>query len=80
MHRSYQIARCFRDEDLRADRQPEFTQVDVEMSFVENDEVIDMMEDVMAETLAAVGVEHAFPLERMQYVEAMEKAADGTKE
>lgn len=73
IERYYQIARCFRDEDLRADRQPEFTQVDVEMSFVENDEVIDMMEDVMAETLAAVGVEHAFPLERMQYVEAMER-------
>lgn len=73
IERYYQIARCFRDEDLRADRQPEFTQVDVEMSFVENDEVIDMMEDVMAETLAAVGVEHAFPLERMQYAEAMER-------
>lgn len=73
IERYYQIARCFRDEDLRADRQPEFTQVDVEMSFVEDDEVIDMMEDVMAETLAAVGVEHAFPLERMQYAEAMER-------
>ncbi len=73
IERYYQIARCFRDEDLRADRQPEFTQVDVEMSFVENDEVIDMMEDVMRETLAAVGVEHAFPLRRMQWSEAMER-------
>lgn len=73
IERYYQIARCFRDEDLRADRQPEFTQVDVEMSFVENDEVIDMMEDVMRETLAAVGVEHTFPLRRMQWSEAMER-------
>ena len=73
IERYYQIARCFRDEDLRADRQPEFTQVDVEMSFVENDEVIDMMEDVMRETLAAVGVEHPFPLKRMPWSEAMER-------
>ena len=73
IERYYQIARCFRDEDLRADRQPEFTQVDIEMSFVEGDDVIDMMEDVMAETLAAVGVEHEFPLQRMQYSEAMDR-------
>ena len=73
VERYYQIARCFRDEDLRADRQPEFTQVDIEMSFVQGDDVIDMMEDVMKETLEAVGVEHPFPLERMQYSEAMER-------
>ena len=73
IERYYQIARCFRDEDLRADRQPEFTQVDIEMSFVQGDDVIDMMEDVMAETLEAVGVEHPFPLPRMQYAEAMER-------
>ena len=73
IERYYQIARCFRDEDLRADRQPEFTQVDIEMSFVQGDDVIDMMEDVMAETLEAVGVEHSFPLPRMQYAEAMER-------
>ena len=73
IERYYQIARCFRDEDLRADRQPEFTQVDIEMSFVHGDDVIDMMEDVMQETLEAVGVEHAFPLQRMQYSEAMDR-------
>ena len=73
VERYYQIARCFRDEDLRADRQPEFTQVDIEMSFVQGDDVIDMMEDVMKETLEAVGVEQPFPLQRMQYAEAMER-------
>lgn len=73
IERYYQIARCFRDEDLRADRQPEFTQVDIEMSFVHGDDVIDMMEDVMKETLAEVGVKHKFPLQRMQYSEAIER-------
>ena len=73
VERYYQIARCFRDEDLRADRQPEFTQVDIEMSFVEGEDVMDMMEGVMSEVLAAVGVEHQFPLQRMPYAEAMER-------
>lgn len=73
VERYYQIARCFRDEDLRADRQPEFTQVDIEMSFVKGEDVMVMMEDVMAETLKAVGVEHTFPLQRMQYSEAMDR-------
>ncbi|NGM17466.1 aspartate--tRNA ligase [Eggerthellaceae bacterium zg-887] len=73
IERYYQIARCFRDEDLRADRQPEFTQVDVEMSFVEGDDVIVMMEGVLQETLAAVGIDHEFPLRRMPYAEAMDR-------
>lgn len=71
VERYYQIARCFRDEDLRADRQPEFTQVDIEMSFVDQDDVMKMMEDVMAEVLGELGIKHEFPLPRMCFAESM---------
>ena len=73
IERYYQIARCFRDEDLRADRQPEFTQVDIEMSFVTGEDVVDMMEGVFQEVLGELGVEQQFPLQRMPYTEAMER-------
>ncbi|MEG1517410.1 MAG: aspartate--tRNA ligase [Raoultibacter sp.] len=73
IERYYQIARCFRDEDLRADRQPEFTQVDIEMSFVNQDDVMTMMEDVMSNVLSAVDVKHEFPLQRMSYAESMDR-------
>jgi len=70
--RYYQIARCFRDEDLRADRQPEFTQLDVEMSFVEEDDVLEVIEAVMSAVFAAGGFElPAPPWPRMSYEQAM---------
>jgi aspartyl-tRNA synthetase len=73
IERYYQIARCFRDEDLRADRQPEFTQVDIEMSFVTEDDIISMMEDVMHEVMKEASVDLAVPLRRMPYAEAMDR-------
>ena len=73
IERYFQIARCSRDEDLRADRQPEFTQVDIEMSFVTEDDVMTMMEGVMHEVFAAVGLDLEVPLQRMPYAEAMER-------
>ncbi len=73
VERYFQIARCFRDEDLRADRQPEFTQVDIEMSFVTEDDVMTMMEGVLQEVFKAVGLELDTPLRRMAYQEAMDK-------
>ncbi|HEV2776378.1 MAG TPA: aspartate--tRNA ligase, partial [Solirubrobacteraceae bacterium] len=70
--RYFQIARCFRDEDLRADRQPEFTQLDLEMSFVEEDDVIDVNERLMAKVFAVSGLDiQPPPYERMTYDEAM---------
>jgi len=70
--RYFQIVKCFRDEDLRADRQPEFTQVDVEMSFVDEDEVIAVTEGMMQKLLKDVmGIETEIPFERMTYDEAL---------
>ncbi len=70
----FQIARCLRDEDLRADRQPEFTQLDVEMSFVEQDDVLTVMEGLAAEIFrTCLGIELALPLPRIGYAEAMAK-------
>ncbi|AEB07561.1 aspartyl-tRNA synthetase [Coriobacterium glomerans PW2] len=72
VERYYQVAKCYRDEDLRADRQPEFTQVDVEMSFVTEDDVICEMEDVLLEAFTQVGVGFPAPLRRIPYWEAMD--------
>lgn len=67
----FQIARCYRDEDFRADRQPEFTQLDIEMSFVDQEDVIEMMEALVRAMWATIGVEVQTPLPRMTYAEAM---------
>jgi len=69
----YQIAKCFRDEDLRADRQPEFTQVDMEMSFVNQDDVIKMTEGLIEKAFEAAGVEVKAPFRRITYKEAMDR-------
>ena len=71
LERYYQIARCYRDEDFRADRQPEFTQLDVEMSFVEQDDVVAVAEDVLAALWELVGYEVPRPIPRMTYADAM---------
>ncbi|MBD5509744.1 MAG: aspartate--tRNA ligase [Lachnospiraceae bacterium] len=72
--RYFQIARCFRDEDLRADRQPEFTQVDMELSFVDVDDVIDATERMVQRVCKdAIGVEVKLPMKRMTWKEAMER-------
>jgi aspartyl-tRNA synthetase len=73
IERYYQIARCFRDEDLRADRQPEFTQVDIEMSFIEEDDILQMMEEVMREVMREAGHDLRLPLPRITHAEAMER-------
>lgn len=72
--RYFQIARCFRDEDLRADRQPEFTQVDMELSFVDVDDVIDATERMVAKVCKeAIGLDVALPIKRMTWQEAMDR-------
>jgi aspartyl-tRNA synthetase len=71
MERYFQIARCYRDEDFRADRQPEFTQLDIEMSFVDQDDIIEISEAVIGVLWALVGHELSAPLPRMTYAEAM---------
>jgi aspartyl-tRNA synthetase len=73
MDRYVQICRCFRDEDLRADRQPEFTQVDVEMSFARPDTVFNIIEPLMREIFAVVDREIEFPFPRMSYADAIAK-------
>ena len=71
MERYYQFARCLRDEDLRGDRQFEFTQIDLEMSFVERDDVLTVTEGIIKSIMAVIGVEVATPFPRMSYAEAM---------
>jgi len=71
MERYYQIARCYRDEDFRADRQPEFTQLDIEMSFVDQDDVIAVAEEVLAAVWRQIGYDVPRPIPRMTYADAM---------
>lgn len=71
MERYYQIARCYRDEDFRADRQPEFTQLDIEMSFVDQDDVITLAEEIVSSLWKLIGYEIPTPIPRMTYADAM---------
>jgi aspartyl-tRNA synthetase len=73
LERYFQIARCYRDEDFRADRQPEFTQLDVEMSFVDQDDVIALAEEVLVAVWRLIGHEVALPIPRMTYAEATQR-------
>jgi len=71
--RYFQIVRCFRDEDLRADRQPEFTQIDIEMSFARPEDIYDLIEPMMQKVFAQIGVHLSIPFRRMPYGEALER-------
>ena len=71
MERYFQIARCYRDEDFRADRQPEFTQLDIEMSFVDQDDVLAISEEVLVALWKLIGVDLPTPFPRMTYAESM---------
>jgi aspartyl-tRNA synthetase len=73
MERYFQIARCYRDEDFRADRQPEFTQLDVEMSFVDQDDIIALSEEIITRLWALIGVDVPAPFPRITYAEAMSR-------
>jgi len=73
MERYYQIARCYRDEDFRADRQPEFTQLDLEMSFVDQDDVIAVAEDILVALWKLIGVELSTPIPRLTYADSMRR-------
>lgn len=73
MERYYQIARAYRDEDFRADRQPEFTQLDIEMSFVDEDDVIALSEEILVALWRLIGVEISTPIPRMTYADAMRR-------
>ena len=73
MERYFQIARCYRDEDFRADRQPEFTQLDIEMSFIDQDDIIALAEDVLKAIWSTIGYDIGTPIDRMTYAEAMRR-------
>jgi len=73
MDRYYQIVRCFRDEDLRADRQPEFTQVDIEMSFIQSSDIVALLEPMMTRVIKLIGAEIHTPFPRLTFQEAMDR-------